>query len=266
MKQKILILGRHGWLGGRFYDHLMKLGIDVTWCHHDINAIQVIDPGVTHVINFAASANIDWCEKNKNRTFWNNVLGAVNIARVCKMSNVRYTFISSACIFRSKDEQDIRYEDSTPHPGCFYTETKLMAEKLITEIDPNALIIRLRLPISEISHPRNALNKLAGYKRLITSQESVTVVEDFIDKLTELIQKDESGAWNLVNEGTISPAEIGDLIGHKFERITKAELDKEVVSQGKANRVSTIIGARRGYLPPIKNRVVEVVTKWKLSR
>lgn len=264
-KFKILILGKQGWLGGIFYEYLAKMGIEATWCHHDINAIQFLDPGITHVVNFAASANIDWCEKNKNRTFWNNVLGAVNMARVCKSANAKYIFISSACVLQSKDENDIRYEDSAPAPGCFYTETKLMAEKLISEIDQDTLIVRLRLPISEVPHPRNALNKLASYKRLIDSQESVTVVEDFIPRLLELIQKGETGIFNLVNEGTISPAEIGKLIGHEFETITKEDLDKQMTLENRANRVSTIIGTRRGYLPPIKDRVVEVVNKWKLG-
>jgi len=185
---KILIFGKNGWLGNIFYNYLIKKEIDVTHCHQDINTIQSIDPGITVVVNFAASANIDWCEKNKNRTFWNNVLGAVNIARVCKTANVKHVFISSACVLQSKDENDIRYEDSIPAPACFYTETKLMAEKLIKEIDPDSLIIRLRLPISEVSHPRNTLNKLASYKKLIDCQESVTVVEDFIPRLFELIK------------------------------------------------------------------------------
>ena len=262
---KILILGQNGWLGGIFYNYLLKMGVDVVHCHHDINSIQVLDSDITTVVNFAASANIDWCEKNKNRTFWNNVLGAVNVARVCKAANVKHVFMSSACVLQSKDVNDIRYEDSTPAPACFYTETKLMAEKLITEIDPDSIIIRLRIPISEISHPRNILNKLSGYKRLIDSQESVTVVEDFIPKLFELIQNNESGIFNLVNEGTISPAEIGRLIGHKFETITKEDLDKQMILENRANRVSTIVGTRKGYLPPIKDRVLDVVNKWKLT-
>lgn len=260
---KILILGKQGWLGSIFYDYLLKMGVEVTSSHEDINSIKTLDPGVTVVVNFAASANIDWCEKNKNRTFWNNVLGAVNVARACKQFNVKHVFISSACIFKSKDVNDIRYEDSVPSPGCFYTETKMMAEKLIKEIDPDTLIIRLRLPLSEVSHPRNALNKLASYNRLIDCQESVTVVEDFIPRLFELIQNDETGAFNLVNEGTISPAEIGKLIGHEFEIIRKEDLDKQMTIENRATRVSTIIGSRKGYLPSIKDRINDVINKWK---
>jgi len=261
---KILVLGSNGWLGGLFYDYLEERGVDVANCtHHDINAFQILEPDIDVVVNFAASTNIDWCEKNKNRTFWNNVLGAVNIAKVCKMAGAKYVFISSACIFQSKDKDDIKFEDSVPQPGCFYTETKLMAEKLIREIDPNALIVRPRLPISEIPHPRNTLNKLANYDNLINCQESITIVEDFIPRLYELIKKGKTGTFNIVNEGTISPAEIGIFMLHKFIPYTKSDLDEQIRSQGKASRVSTIVGSHYGYLPPIRKRIIEVVNKWR---
>ena len=261
---KILVLGKRGWLGTMFYDYLVEQGVDVVECsHHDINAFQILEPDITHVINFAASTNIDWCEKNKNRAFWNNVVGAVNIAKVCKMAGAKHIFISSACIFQSKDVSDIKFENSLPQPGCFYTETKLMAEKLLREIDPDVLIVRPRLPISEVSHPRNTLNKIAKYPRLLNCQESVTVVEDFLPKLYELIVGDMSGTFNIVNEGTVSPAEMGTLAGFNFTPYTKADLDKQIEESGQAHRVSTIVGSHYGYLPPIKERIVEVVNKWK---
>ena len=263
---KILILGKHGWLGGIFYDYLTKKGIEATSRHEDINSITELDTGTDVVVNFAASATIDWCEKNKYRTFWNNVLGAVNIAQVCKASNAKYVFISSACVLGSKDENDIKYEDDRPTPHCFYTETKMMAERLIQEIIPDALIARIRLVISETPHPRNILDKLVTYKKLVNCQESVTVVEDLIPQLLKMIQKDETGIAHLVNEGTISPSEIGKLMGHKFEIYTKQDLDKQISAEGKAPRISTIIGSRRGYLPPIKDRIVDITNKWKEKR
>lgn len=273
---KILILGKKGWLGSRFYDYLVGEGVEVTdhlpsddagsFNHNprgDINLIDRLDDDITAVVNFAASADIDWCEKNKNKAFWNNVLGAINVAKVCKEKGIKHVFVSSACVLRSRDGYDIRFEDSEPAPACFYARTKLMAEELISEIDPNSLIVRLRLPISAVPHPRNALNKLSGYKKLINSQESVTVVEDFLARLLVLIKKDEKGPFNLVNEGTISPAEIGKLIGHEFETITKNELDEHMDSEGRAKRVSTIVGTHKGYLPPINDRVSDIINKWK---
>jgi dTDP-4-dehydrorhamnose reductase len=260
---KILILGKEGWLGGMFYDYLVKMGVEVTSNGDDINSLQFLEPDITTVVNFAAYASIDWCEQNKNKTFWSNVLGAQNVSKVCKSAGVKSVFISSCCILKSVNVNDIKYEDDFPSPSCFYTETKLMAERLISEIDPNTLIVRIRLPISEVPHPRNVLNKLSTYKKLIDTQESVVIVEDMLPRMLELIKNDERGIVHLTNEGTISPAEIGGLIGHKFEVFTKADLDEQVSLEGKARRTTTIVGSRRGYLPPIKDRIIEVVNKWK---
>ena len=260
---KVLLLGTRGWLGGMFFNYLKKSGVDVEFRNEDINSLCYLNPDITAVVNFAAHASIDWSEKNRNRTFWSNVLGAQNVAKVCKAAGVKHVFISSACVLRSEDENDIKYENDIPSPRCFYTETKLMAEKLIMEIDSNALITRIRLPISSVPHPRNALNKLASYKKLINCQESVVIVEDLLPKILELIREDASGIYHLSNEGTISPAEIGALIGHKFEVIKKEDLDKMMEEIDAAKRTSTILGSRKGYLPNIRDRIADVVKEWK---
>ena len=259
----VLVLGKKGWLGGIFYDYLKKNNINVSYTNQNINLIESFNPDIDVVANFAASASIDWCEKNKNMAFENNVLGALNLAKLCSRISAKYVFISSACIFQSNNENDIQYEDAIPRPGCFYTETKLMAERLIKELLTNYLIVRLRLPVSEVPHPRNALNKLSTYSKLVNTQESATVVEDFIPRLFDLIKNNEVGDFNLINEGTISPAQIGNMIGSKFEVFTKDNLDKEMNNEGRAHRVSTVAGTKFGYLPPIQERIVEVVNRWK---
>jgi hypothetical protein len=69
----------------------------------------------------------------------------------------------------------------------------------------------------------------------------------------------------LVNEGTISPAEIGKLIGSQFEVITRQDLNKQMSSGGGASRVSVIVGSKKGYLPPIRERIEGVIDKWKMT-
>jgi dTDP-4-dehydrorhamnose reductase len=138
-----------------------------------------------------------------------------------------------------------------------------MAEKLITEIDPSSLILRIRLPISEIPHPRNLLNKLSGYNQLIDCQESMVVVEDMFPRMLELIRNNESGVYHLFNEGTMSPAEVGGLIGHEFTVFKKSDLDKEMDKQSRARRTSTILGTLYESLPPLRERLEKVVETWK---
>ena len=269
---KFLIFGSKGWLGGLIKDYLLKEDYEVIVCDHDINLSDRIISEVNVVINCAASTNIDWCEKNKWHCFWNNVMGAQNLARSCRINGQKYVFISSACIFES-DQCYQNYEDvegpffvesDHPNPKCFYTETKVMAEKLIQEINSESLIIRPRLPISEIPHPRNTLNKLLQYDKINSNQESVTVIEDMLPVLLELILKNESGIFHLVNEGTISPSEMAVLLGHKFLTISKSQQDLRLVLEGRAKRVTTYVGSERiSLLPNIRERIKSVVAKYK---
>lgn len=251
---KILVLGK-GFMGEPLAKYL-KADISTKRLHEitekDLDPYEV-------VINTASKTDIDWCEKNRQETFDTNVIQPVRIASL--LTHMKYVFISSGCIFKSVDG-GINYEDSIPNPQCFYTYTKLMTEQLLVEVRPDTLIIRPRLLISEKSHPRNTINKLLTYNKIIDCQESATVLEDLIPKIQKMIEKQAVGAFNIFNEGTISPSEIMEIFNHPHEKITKVELDNIV--KGKARRVSTILGSHRtNPLPNIKDRIKEIKNNWK---
>lgn len=250
---KILVLGQ-GFIGKPLTtflgaDTISTRLIDVTK--------DMLDP-YDVVINCVAKTNIDYCETHREDTFDTNVIQAVRLAKIVKG---KYVFFSSACIFKSADASEINYEDAIPNPQCFYTYTKLMAEQLIAEVRPDTLIIRPRLIISEQSHPRNTINKLLTYDRVITTQESATVLEDLLPKVAELISQDEKGPFNIFNEGTISPSEIMDLFNHPHYKISKGDLDD--LTRHRARRVSTILGSKRtSPLPEIHKRITGIVEHW----
>lgn len=253
---RILVLG-NGFVGKPLAKYL---GADTSTarldsiCHFDLDPYDV-------VINTAAKTSIDWCETNRVLAFDTNVIDAVRIAQIVKG---KYVFFSSGCIFKSANKKEINYEDAIPNPQCFYTYTKLMAEQLILQIRPDSLIIRPRLLISEFSNPRNTINKLLKYEKIITCQESATVLEDMIIKIKELIDYDKSGAFNIFNEGTISPSEIMTIFKHPHEKITKAQLDE--LTKGKARRVSTILGTHKTVpLPDIRKRIKDIKKNWHKS-
>lgn len=251
---KTLVLGQ-GFIGKPLTialgaDTLSKRLVDVTPA--DLDAYDV-------VINCVAVTNIDYAEKHREETFDTNVTQAVRLAKITKG---KYVFFSSACIFKSADVTEVNYEDSVPNPQCFYTYTKLMAEQLIEEVRPDTLIIRPRLIISEKSHPRNTINKLLTYDRVITSQESATVLEDLIPKVKELIEQDAKGAFHIFNEGTISPSDIMHLFNHPHYAINKQELDD--LTRNRARRVSTVLGSKRTTpLSEIHQRIASIAEHWK---
>lgn len=262
---KYLLLG-NGWIAGMLKNYLgdnafiskSYFGYDLT--QEDIKLITQYDV----VINCVAKTQIDWCEKNKYETLLNNTILARNIAYHAKVNNIKNVFISSACIFESKDMDDEKNEWSKPNPACFYAETKVLAEKLIEEIDENALIARFRLPISEVPHPRNTLNKLLKYPFISDNQESITIIEDMIPQLVGLIDIGARGIFHFINEGTISPAEIANMLGHTFTKVTKQEQDERLMKEGRAKRVTTYaISTKISMLPNIRKRMIEVIKKYR---
>ena len=252
---KIAIIG-NGWIGNMLKDYLKAEILPIR-----IEEIQEPLTGYDVVINASGKTAIDWCEVNKMGTFESNVLASVHLARMVPGKLVHF---SSACVFESRTPDDVKDENSIPNPQCFYAETKLMAERLILEIKPDTLIIRPRLLLSEVPHPRNTLDKLLKYSRVIDSLESVTVVEDMLPLIKQLIEEKASGVFHVVNEGLIRPSEIMTLYGSTFETIPKETLDKELATQGKARRTSvSIVSNRIKPLPEIKARIIEVIKKHK---
>ena len=256
---KILIVG-NGWLGNIIKNYL---NCDITDLRIE-NLTSENIAGYEYVINTAAKTNIDWCEENPVSAFENNTLAAANLAKLCKSVGAKYVFISSACIFQSANETDIKYEESDPNPQCFYAFTKFWAETYIRQIDPSAMILRVRLPVSEVSHPRNSITKILNYSRVVDTQESMTVIEDFLPVLKELLDKNTSGTFHLVNEGYISPSEICTIFGHDHEIVNKQEFDAMIAQLGKAPRVTTRVGSNHlALLPNIRTRIEEIKKGWK---
>ena len=267
---KILIYG-DGWLGNRLNDYFNEQkGSSSMIEKTDIRAVGMSPiKDLTNfnecdvVINAVAKTDIDWCEKNKNETFGINTLAAANIAGLCKDHGKLHVFISSACIFESKDKEDVKTEESIPNPQCFYALSKVVAEHLILEANPRSIIIRPRLPISAIPHPRNTLNKLLGYEKLNDNQETVTIVEDMFPVLLKLITDGGHGVFHLVNEGTISPAELGEKMGHTFTIRSKELQDEDMKKEGKAQRVTTYAtSVRNTLLPNVRDRVNDLVEEF----
>lgn len=254
---KILVIG-NGFLGKPLAKYL---NADV-WTKrlNKITAEDLEPYGV--IINTAAKTSIDWCEENRLEAFQTNMLDAGELAILTRYLNKKLVFFSSGCIFKSIDHKDVKYEDSKPNPQCIYTYTKLMAEDMIKVIDPNALIIRPRLLISEKSSPRNTIDKLLSYKYIINTQESATILEDLIPKVKELIDQGVTGPVNVFNEGTISPSEIANAFGHMHQIITKSDLDE--LTKDRATRVSTVLGTNKTTpMPNIHTRIQQIANNWK---
>jgi 3,5-epimerase/4-reductase len=272
---KYLIFGTGGWLAQKFNNYLedsLISEVDITDLPAIRRELEEKDPEV--VINAAGITgrpNIDWCEDHKLETVTGNVAGVLNLEIACAEKNVYWVHLSSGCIFQGSGPQGMgfmEYDKATP--PSFYSWTKYWTDDILRNFP--VLIVRLRLPIDTEPNPRNLINKLIKYSKVIDSENSVTIIPDFLYATKMLIEKRKTGIYHVVNPGTIRPSEIMNLYteiinpNHQFEVITGDDLYK--MGLAKAVRSNCVLNTSRLQdegivLAPTKERIKEVLIEYK---
>jgi len=170
---KILILG-NGFLGNRLYNYFRDNREDVILSDERIgpvitykeikNLINKYNPeSVLTCIGKTGRPNVDWCESNKESTFFSNVTIPTFIAEVCNDMNIRMLHLGSGCIYEGDNEGKGYSEDDEPNfRGSFYSRTKIYSEQILSEYK-DILQLRIRMPIDNRPGDRNLIDKLLKY-------------------------------------------------------------------------------------------------------
>ena len=158
------------------------------------------------VINAAGKTgkpNVDWCETHPVETYRSNVTGALTLAGVCQTELVHLVHLASGCIFYGDSPAPGGWrEDDFANPSAVYSRSKYAADLVLSTL-PNVAIARLRMPIDSAPGPRNLITKLAAYPQVIDVENSVTVVDDLMTVLAELVERRATGVFHVVNPGTM---------------------------------------------------------------
>jgi len=128
------------------------------------------------IINCAALTNVDFCEKNKKKSYEVNVKISQNILKAMSV-NSKLIHISTDYIF---DGNKAPYdENSSPNPINYYGKTKLESENLIRASQKKYIIIRTGSLFSEfIDLNSNKLcwifNKLKNNEKIFTATDMIS--------------------------------------------------------------------------------------------
>lgn len=245
--KKILITGK-GQLGIFYRDYFSARGAEVMNTdsqtdvrdEHDMRKIiESFQPNL--VIHTAAKTNIDWTEQHKTECFEINTLGTDVIGKICQQLKIYLLHISSGCVLESMSASDAQTENVVPSPVCFYSWTKVWAEEMLSHRARRnglkVLILRPRQLLSAKVDPRNALTKMLTYNKFIDTPNSCTVVEDLMRVTDEMLRKDLTGVYNVVNPGVTTPFEIATALKEivkpdmQFVKISKAELNAMTLAE-----------------------------------
>lgn len=228
---KWLIYGSTGWIARKFIEYI---------CTNDI--VDTIVAGVSRMENFgdikqeilaiqpdrvvvlggltykSPAKNIDWCEDHKQEIIRVNVLGVLNIADICEQNNIHCTILGTGCIYSSQNDEVFTEDSMWNFDKSFYSKTKAYTQELL-KCYKNILLLRIRIPIDNTNNPKNFIEKLKSFDKIISIPNSMTVLPEMIPIMVTLIVTGQTGTWNCVNPNVISHKEILDMLGIQKEYV-----------------------------------------------
>ena len=214
MNKKILILGK-GFIGERLQKELNCLinGSMINSFSDAEKLVKKYNPKIIiNCIGITGKRNVDDCELEKDATLLANSFIPVILAEVALRNNIKLVHISSGCIFNFdfKKDKPIKENSRDYFFRLFYSRSKVYADMALEALarDYNILITRIRIPLLNAKHPKNVLDKLIKYKKVIDIANSVTYLPDFIRAIKHLIKIDARGVYNVVNKGGLRYPEL----------------------------------------------------------
>lgn len=165
------------------------------------------DDVIINCIGHTGNPNIDSCEKteeSKKKTYDSNVVVPTLINLFCDLHSIKMIHISSGCIYYGYKEGGWLETDDTT-PLSFYSQTKYICEKKLTS---NVLVVRIRMPISDLKDNRNLITKLSKYTQLIDAPNSVTFLDDLSTFIKHACLNSLTGIYNVVNDIPLSAADV----------------------------------------------------------
>lgn len=265
---KTLIFGR-GYIGQRMAKDLPGAVLDPADIADEAAvraALKAHTPDA--VINAAGKTgrpNVDWCETHQPETMRANVEGPLVLARACADAGVYFLHFGSGCIFYGDSPSPGGWrEEDFANPTSFYSRSKYAADLVLSRL-PDVAVVRLRMPLGGAPDGRNLITKLAAYKQVIDVENSITIVDDLVHVVRELLARRATGIFHATNPGTMRHRDLLAMYkehvdpNHSYELISEDELLRRgLVSKGRSNCI--LASGRLGALG-ITMRPVEVALR-----
>ncbi|MBI3934689.1 MAG: dTDP-4-dehydrorhamnose reductase [Acidobacteria bacterium] len=227
---RILITGANGMLGQELAP-LLATRHDVCACGHaecditDQVAVSRLfaDASPQLVINCAAMADVDGCERAPARAMAVNARGAGNVARAAEAVGARVFHISTDYVFDGTKRTPYTEQDPV-NPLSVYAHSKLEGERMVlysTSSPSPHLIIRTSWLYGR--HRTNFVDKTVANAK--ASKPIVTVTEQIscptwtyhlAEKIVELAEEPAAGILHLAGLGECSRYEMAQYIVNKL--------------------------------------------------
>jgi len=213
MKNKILVLGK-GIIGTRIKEAFACDSTDsrISRFAEVQKIVKRHKPAVMVNCIGHIGKNVDYCERDKDKTLLANAFVPVMLAEAALRNNIKLVHISSGCIYHYDYTRDLPLteEDEPDFFGLFYSRTKIYSEAALNILSREypVLVLRIRIPLDDRPNKKNLLTKLIGFPGVIDLPNSVTYVPDLLCALKHLLSIDACGVFNVVNKGGLRYPEL----------------------------------------------------------
>jgi dTDP-4-dehydrorhamnose reductase len=236
---KLLIYGHKGWIGQQFLE-IVKNCKDANFTYLLGNVRvdnelelekEIADYLPTHIVSFIGRTHgtyknkkyttIDYLEQKGCLTenIRDNLYAPMILSILSKKYNYHYTYLGTGCIFnfdethkmpddKNKKVKGFNEYDKPNFFGSSYSIVKGFTDRLMHHIEGNVLNIRIRMPISSEVNPRNFITKITNYEKICSCPNSMTVLDECLPILFQLMKQKTLGTVNLTNPGAITHNEI----------------------------------------------------------
>jgi dTDP-4-dehydrorhamnose reductase len=223
------------------------------------------------VVNASGYVRVDAAETERARCFEANVTGAVVLAEACAARKIRYTLVSSDLVFDGT-KGGAYVETDAPSPLNVYGESKALAERLVGEAHPEALVVRTSAffgPWDEANFVYVALEALRAGRPFRAASDQVvspTWIPDLADAIVTLLVDGASGPWHLACRGATSWADLARSAAELARISTEALVpctSAELALAARRPRHSALASEKGGLLRSLEEGLAAFVEHWR---
>jgi len=174
------------------------------------------------VINCAALANLEECEKHSDQAKILNVKLPGELAESCAQRNIPFVHLSTDAVFDGTNDNAYTEEDE-PNPLGVYSQTKLEGERVVQEVNPQAIIARVNFYGWSLTNRRSLgeffVNNLSDGKNVNGFTDVIFCpmwVNHLSRTLLEMLEKNLHGLYHVVGAQAMSKYQFGVEVARRF--------------------------------------------------
>jgi len=218
---KVFVTGADGMVGS-YVDFGIKTNrssLDITNLKETLLVIGEHKPDV--ILHLAALTDVDQCERDPNRAYLINSVGAYHVALAARECGAKMVYISTAGVFDGEKKSPYA-EDDIPNPQNYYGYSKFLGELAIRGVLADYLIVRTCWMVGGgPDKDKKFVAKIIDQLRKPETKEinavsdqigSPTFAKDLVAAIKKLIEQDARGIYHLANTGAASRFDVAKKI------------------------------------------------------